>query len=150
MSSKKRFSMIVAVHLFLINDQNQVLLARRYQTGWGDGLLSVPAGHVDGGETVKTALIREALEEIGLSLSPDQVEFVHVMHRQSDTERIDFFFACRHWTGTPIIGEPDKCDLLTWADLDQLPETMVPYVKTTLTAYINHHSFSEYGWEPTL
>ena len=46
-----------------------VLLSRRYQTGWHDGEYSVPAGHVEAGETVTQAALREAREEVGLELS---------------------------------------------------------------------------------
>lgn len=41
-----RFTTVVAVHLILIKE-NQVLLARRFNTGYEDGNFSVPAGHVD-------------------------------------------------------------------------------------------------------
>lgn len=56
-----RFTLIAAVHLFLL-DGDKVLLSRRFQTGYEDGNFSVPAGHLDGNETIHEAMIREALK----------------------------------------------------------------------------------------
>ena len=44
----------VAVHVFLLRD-GAVLLLRRCNTGFEDGKLSVPAGHVEPGESVTQA-----------------------------------------------------------------------------------------------
>ncbi len=47
-----RFKALVAVHLFLIRDE-QVLLLRRYNTGYADGQHSVIAGHLNGDVIVR-------------------------------------------------------------------------------------------------
>jgi len=74
----------------------------------------VPAGHLDGGETVTQAAIREAREEIGIELSPEDVAVAGTMHRKSRTER------------APSNCEPDKCDDLLWAPLGTLPANTCP------------------------
>ncbi len=140
-----RFRPFSAVHLFLIKD-NQVLLARRFQTGYQDGNYSVPAGHLDGNETATQAIIREAQEEVGITITTADVRFVHVMHRTGDRESIDFFFVCEHWTGEPTIMEPDKCDELVWSKLDHLPSNTIPYISQALQNYQHNQSFSEFGW----
>ena len=55
--STTRFTLRSAVYLLLIKE-NQILLLRRFNTGWQDGKYSVPAGHLDGGETVKQAMVQ--------------------------------------------------------------------------------------------
>ena len=104
-----RSRFVVAVHLFFLRN-DQVLLLRRFNTGWEDGSYSVPAGHVDAGETVINAAIREAHEEIGVSLKRQDVEVVHLMNRKSEDVRIDFFLLVKTWTGEIINKESDKCD----------------------------------------
>ena len=140
-----RSRFVVAVHLFFLRD-DRVLLLRRFNTGWGDGNYSVPAGHVDAGETVTQAAVREAYEEIGVSLEPRAVEVVHVMHRKSDDERIDFFLLVRSWAGEIVNREPDKCDDLAWYPVTSLPGNMIPYVRQALRNYQNGMLFSEFGW----
>src|SRR5215207_6411774 len=98
----------VTVHLLFFR-ADQVLLLRRFNTGYGDGQYSVPAGHLDGGETVMAAAAREAEEETGLQLEEADIIFSSVMHRIDGDERVDFFVRVQQWQGEPINAEPDKC-----------------------------------------
>ena len=135
----------VAVHLFFFRDDH-VLLLRRFNTGWEDGKYSVPAGHVEIGETVIQATIREAREEIGVQLEHQDIEVVHVMNRKSEEERIDFFLVVKRWTGEIVNNEPDKCDELSWYPLTALPSNVIPYVRKGWENYRDRISFSEFGW----
>jgi len=136
----------VAVHIFLLRDE-QVLLLRRFNTGFEDGNYSVPAGHLDGGEPVRDAAVREVREEVGVKITPGDMDFVGVFHRQSDDERVDFFFAVRNWEGEIHNAEPGKCDQLRWAELDTLPENVIPYVRRAISNFQSEQCFQEYGWK---
>ena len=70
----------VTVHLLFIQD-NKILLARRFNTGYRDGEYSVSAGHLDGNETVRAAAAREAEEEVGVRIEAGDIRFSSVMHR---------------------------------------------------------------------
>lgn len=85
----QRFKMIASAYLFLVND-GKILLSRRFHTGYEDGNYSVPAGHVEDGETLIECLIREAKEEIGIEIEKKDVSLVHVMHRKEMDIRVDF------------------------------------------------------------
>ena len=135
----------VTVHLFFFRE-NEVLLLRRFNTGFRDGEYSVPAGHLDGDETVVAAAAREAEEEIGVRIDTKHTIFSSVMHRIEDEERVDFFVHVIKWQGEPFNAEPDKCDDLRWADVDQLPANTVPYVKQALRNHLSGVQFDEYGW----
>jgi 8-oxo-dGTP diphosphatase len=137
----------VAVHIFFLRGE-EVLLLRRRNTGYQDGKLSVVAGHVEPGETVTRAALREIGEEVGLALPPERLEVVGVMHRKSDDERVDFFIACRLEAGDdePRNGEPEKCSELVWAGLADLPEDTIPYVRAALGNFRDGVWFEEFGW----
>lgn len=136
----------VAVHLFLRKD-DEILLLRRFNTGYEDGNYSVIAGHVDGGEDVYTAMIREAKEEAGITLNKDDLEIVQVMHRKKPLEeRIDYFFDCLKWEGDIQNIEPNKCDELTWTRIDSLPINTIDYIQEAIKNYKNGIAFSLFGW----
>jgi mutator protein MutT len=128
---KQRNKAIPASYLILEKD-GKLLLARRYNTGYQDGNYQFPAGHVDEGELPSEALIREAKEEVGIDISPEDVELVHVSYRPKHDEtdnRVDFFFRVRKWTGEAKNMEPEKCDELKWVAPDELPENTNPIIK---------------------
>jgi 8-oxo-dGTP diphosphatase len=135
----------VTVHLFFFRE-HQILLLRRFNTGFRDGEYSVPAGHLDGGETVIAAAAREAAEEVGVQIEAQDIIFSSVMHRLDGEERVDFFVNVHKWPGEPFNAEPEKCDDLRWADVDRLPENTVPYVRRALSNHLNKIQFDEYGW----
>lgn len=66
----KRFKLKVGVFLILLQNDH-VLLSRRYNTGIADGLHVVPMGGLEEGETATQAIIREAKEEVNITLKPE-------------------------------------------------------------------------------
>lgn len=142
----QRFMVVPSVHLLLLSD-GKVLLARRYNTGYGDGMWSVPAGHLDGGESMREAAVREAAEEVGISVSVADLRVVHVMHRRRPhEERVDFFVTCSRWNGVVRNAEPDKCSELTWSDPEDLPDDTVAYVRHAISGIVEGVTYSEFGW----
>ena len=146
---KKRIQCIVAVHLFLIRNK-KLLLLRRYNTGFCDGMFSVPAGHIDGNETIIKAMLRETREEITIEINEKDLKLVQVMHRKEpnkkNKERIDFFFDAKKWRGKVKIGEPDKSDKLEWVNLNNLPKNIIPYIKYAIGQYIKKKYLTVFGW----
>ena len=125
------------------------LLQRRFQTGFNDGMYSLPAGHVEEGESFTQALYREIKEEIGITPDPLHTYVGHIMHRNSETERVyvDTYFVTEKWAGEITNCEPEKCDDLSWHSIDALPENTIPYVKAALENIVQGKTYSEFGWE---
>jgi len=147
MSNSERFKAYIAVYLVLIKD-GQILLSRRYNTNYQDGNYSLVAGHLDGGETVKQAIIREAQEEASIILDSNDLSVVHIMHRLSpDREYFDIYLRAEKWSGDIKNLEPEKCDELAWYDLSALPNNMVSEVKKSLENINNNIFYGELGWD---
>lgn len=141
----QRATFPVTVHLFFFR-KDQVLLIRRFNTGFADGQYSVPAGHLDGNETVITAAAREAQEEVGVRLEADCIHYSQVMHRRDGDERVDFFVNVSEWQGELVNAEPEKCDEIRWVDVNDLPGNTIPYIKRALHNHRNGIKFDEFGW----
>jgi len=146
MPQKHRMLFPSAVHVLMIKDQH-VLLLRRENTGYMDGAYSVPAGHLDGGETVHAAAIREVQEEVGVDLDPARLTIVHVMHRRSDQERIDWFLTADLWAGQVVNAEPQFCAEIRWFPFEGLPDDVIPYVRKGIHHVLQGMAFSSFGFD---
>jgi 8-oxo-dGTP diphosphatase len=138
-----RFQVVPAAYVFLrreVGDAAEVLLQLREGTGYMDGhWAAAAAGHVEAGESVFDAAVRETAEELGITIDPADLVPLCAMHRTVAPhgpvdERVDFFFECRRWTGTPRTLEADKSADLRWFPLDALPEPVVPHEHQVMTA----------------
>lgn len=143
---EERHKVIGDVHLLLADGAGRVLFGRRTNTGYEDGAYHLPSGHLEAGESVDAAVVREAKEEIGVTINSEDVAFAHVMHNSSSGGRMAFFFSVEVWKGEPSNSEPDKCDDLSWFSFDSLPERMVPYCREALRHIAERRQFSLYGW----
>ncbi|MCA9329689.1 NUDIX domain-containing protein [Candidatus Saccharibacteria bacterium] len=141
MTKSSKFKLPVIVLLLLTRDK-EVLLMRRQNTGWGDGSYDLVAGHVDGQESLQVALAREALEEVNITISQDDVEFMHLLHYVGETEYMYVFFKAEKWRGTPKIMETEKCDDLRWFPLSELPDNLLPITRDVLHKYKNNVPYS--------
>lgn len=138
--------MIASSYLILMRGRD-VLLLRRFNTGYEDGKYSLPAGHVEEGETLTEAGAREFSEEIGVRLGPQQLKLVHVMHRREHDIRMDFFFTASIGDQSPINREPHKCDDMRWFVLTNFPTNTIPYIRYAIRCYQKNIVYSEFGWE---
>lgn len=92
-------------------------------------------------------MIREAKEEADIESVKADLLPATVIHRYyPDQEYIDFFFVAKKWNGEPKIMEPDKCDDISWFDLNDLPDNLLPYVKEAIGNYKKSIPFFENGW----
>lgn len=123
---------LVGVHVVL-EREGRILMMRRAGTGFFDGLYSLPGGHVEPGESLGAAGARELFEEVGVEVERQALAMLGVVHRRSDTNRVDFFMRASAWRNEASICEPGKCDDLRWCDRGLLPENTVPYVRLALS-----------------
>lgn len=144
MSQRNYYRVVPSSYIFF-RDGDKVLLSRRKNTRYHDGEYSLPAGHIEEGEYAQAAAIREAQEETGVTISPENLRFVHTMYRmREDHTRVEYFFEVTKWEGEITNPEPDKCADLTWYSISDLPTDIIPYIKQALEQYIAGNPYSEF------
>ncbi|MDR1267800.1 MAG: NUDIX domain-containing protein [Holosporales bacterium] len=138
----RRNTFIPAAYLILENAKGEILLLKRLNTGYRDGFYSFVAGHVEPQEMPSAAIIREAYEEAGIVLQPENVVLRHMM-TLVPPGRIDYYFQATCWSGTVCNREPDKCSELIWCAPTSLPSNIIPHVRQALSFVQSHVPFAE-------
>ncbi|MEU5397235.1 NUDIX hydrolase [Streptomyces tibetensis] len=140
---------VVGVHLYLERPDGTVLLGLRHPDSvFAPSTWHALTGHCEQ-ESAITCLIREAREEAGLRIEPQDVELVHVVHHidhAGDRPRIGLFFRARTWSGEPELREPDKCTQWKFWDPAALPDDLVPYTRVAIEGIRAGRLYSEMGW----
>jgi 8-oxo-dGTP pyrophosphatase MutT (NUDIX family) len=153
---KKRNTIIPAIYLVL-KRKDHIFLLRRSHTGFQDGNYSFIAGHVEKGESPRSAVCREAKEEAGIVVKEHDLKFEQVLFRTSFSkdknafdpsapDRVDLFFSTEKWQEEPTNTEPEKCDDMRWFLLAHLPENIFPIVESFLEKYPEVSQFEEAGY----
>ena len=72
-----------STHIWIINDKKEILVQKRnpYKKTFPNLWAISVAGHVDSGETSKSAAIRELKEEINLDAKEEELEFLFTIKR---------------------------------------------------------------------
>lgn len=101
------FNIACAVGGLIVDQTGRLLLVRRAK-GPSQGLLALPGGFVDPGETAEEALRREVREEVGLSV---EIAAAIGSHQNAYSYKgitypvLDFFYVCR--TAGPVGNAAD-------------------------------------------
>lgn len=139
------------VNVALILEQNgKYLLSRRKNTGYYDGYYGLVSGHAETGESATAAMCREAMEEVGIEIKPENLEVVLILHQKTNRENIDIFMLCHHFENRITNKEPDKCDDLSYHSLDELPQNTIPHLIESLMLFKKGIKYAELGWEKQL
>ena len=105
------------VGVFIFNPANELLLLKSHK--W-PGHYTIPGGHVELGEHIKDAAIREAKEETGLDVYDLEFinfqEFIYDPSFWKPRHFIFFDYACR--TSSTDIKLNDEAEEYTWVRLE--------------------------------
>ena len=142
----ERFKCPMGVFLLLQKDGKMYLQLRKNCSF--SGMYGAIGGHVDGGETIVNAIIREAKEEVGIDLKEDDLVLGTICHSNAGgKEYMQFFFLTKTWNGVLQNQEPDKCERIDAFDIGNLPDNVVPYLKVALDKIRLGQHFFEDGFE---
>ena len=106
----------------LIDDKHCVLLARRLKGTHLAGFWEFPGGKVEAGETVKTALGRELLEELGITVNKTS-PLLTVSHDYGEKQVLLDVHRVEAWSGEPFGAEGQP---IAWVDAPSLGDFQVP------------------------
>lgn len=130
----------------ILKQKDKFLLSLRKNTGYCDGFFGLVSGHVEDGESATSAIIREAYEEAGIILEPDNLKCVHTIHRKTDRLNVDLFFECSSYSGNVINRELQKCEALEFHSLSAPPTNTIDYIASALHSISQNKIYSEQGW----
>lgn len=150
----QRYETPSAVVLMLLREKDgktQALLQRRANTGFADGLWDLScAGHVEANEPMTATVVREAREELGVTLDRKDLKFFALVHKRDEACGLTYYngyFYCRSFRGEAKIREAEKCSEIGWFDLSELPDDLIPDRKRAVQCYFGGCRYVEYGWE---
>lgn len=138
----------IASNVILEKDGAYAFVLRR-NTGWMDEHYGLPAGKVENDEPFTGCAVREAKEEVGVVISPDDLQHVLTMHRyeQDEANWVDVFFVATKWEGEPHNAEPINASKFEWLDPHNLPDNMIPNVRYALEQIRIGEKYCEFNWE---
>ena len=113
----------VGVGAIIMNAKGLLFLAKRGpQTRNERHKWEFPGGGVAFGETLRSAISREILEEYGFTIRI--IQLLDVVDHILPNERqhwVSPTFLCEYDNGTPRILEPLKCEAIRWFSFSELP-----------------------------
>lgn len=96
----------------------------------------LPGGHLEPGEDLYEAMIREANEEIGITIKRENMQIVHIYHHFSK-DVLKFVFKVTNYSGEIKNLEPEKCKEIRWIDINNLPENTIKGIKNEIINVYN-------------
>ena len=144
-STTQRLLTKMSVFVMLRNEAGDILLQQRENTGYMDGCWDMAAtGHVEYGESIQEAAIRELDEEIGIKAIAKDLRLVLTYQAYLDTPYANFIFVLRKWKGVPVIREPHKCSGLEYFSPNNLPGKLTRGVRMMqATGFSDNLSFAK-------
>jgi len=106
----------------IVNDKNQVLIAKRPDHVHQGGLWEFPGGKIEDGEAINQALIREIKEELDIVVSNPE-PLIKIKHRYKDKTVLLDTQLIKKYTGNPVGAEGQA---VKWKNISELNKLKFP------------------------
>ncbi|MBN2421544.1 NUDIX domain-containing protein [Candidatus Woesearchaeota archaeon] len=133
-------NLLIGGGALILNDKEQVLLAKRKNTKTFDGQWSRPGGTVELGERIEDTIVREVKEEVGIDIEIIRLlNITQDIRPEENIHGIYFGYLAKITSGEPRNMEPDKCSAIGWFPIrNNLPENLASYTKRSIDAYLTN------------
>lgn len=132
----------VGVGLLVIK-HGKVLWSKR-KGSHGSGQYGGIGGHVEYGETLEQAILREVAEECGITVKNLRLLCVSDFLTHSPKHYVDIGFTAEWESGEPQILEPHRCDGWEWRDIDDIPANIFAPMAGYIQAYKTDKKYFTY------
>jgi 8-oxo-dGTP diphosphatase len=108
----------------LVDPDGRVLIAQRPEGKLMAGLWEFPGGKIEAGEQPEQSLIRELLEELGVTVKPECLApLTFASHSYPDFHLLMPLYVCRRWEGFVQAREKQR---LKWVRPNELRDYPMP------------------------
>lgn len=138
-----------AANYLIVRKGSKIAFVLRSNTLWMNGYYGLPSGKTEKDESSSAGAVREVFEEIGIKVKPEDLKYVHTMHRHNEGKEndwIDIYFEVTKYEGEPHNAEPDMHSEMVWLDPNDLPDNVIPSVAVAIKNIEAGKRYSEYGW----
>jgi 8-oxo-dGTP diphosphatase len=118
---------LIGVELFA-RRSGSILLGKR-KNCYGAGTWALPGGHLEFNERLVDTMCREAKEELGAIIKPEELRLVSVVDDLQPANNLHYVhvsFEQLDPTWEPRIMEPDRCEEWRYFSLGDLPANFFP------------------------
>ena len=127
----------LGVGVVVINNKNELLVIKEKISDMG---YKLPGGHVDDGEMISRACVREVFEETGISVEFESViSLGHFYPHQFDKSNLYILCKAKPVTNEINIIDCDEIEDAKWIDLNEYlsNQNVLPYIKEIVNAALN-------------
>lgn len=117
---------------------DMLLLSLRSKKRFGAGTWALPGGHMEFGERMIETACREAREELGGQVNPQELRLASIVdtYHPGGEHHVHVTFELQNPSWEPRNTEPDDCDELRYFPLDDLPENIFPPHREIIKNYL--------------
>lgn len=135
------------VLLFLMNNNNEVLLLHRINTPFSNICYSLPGNKIESGNTALETLIIDVKNSLNIDIKKEDLRLIHCMYRKcNEPEFFTCIFKAGSFTGTITNNQTDRYDDLKWFAIDNLPINIVVAHKHAIEMIQKGLIYSEHGF----
>jgi 8-oxo-dGTP pyrophosphatase MutT (NUDIX family) len=128
----ERFKQPIAL-LLILRQENKIYLQLRKNSSFSNQYCFI-AGHLEKDEGLKEGMIREAKEEVGININPDDLELRLILYDKRGNGYMQVYFECHHWQGSVHNCEPDRCHEIILTDWSNIPKNVPDFIKEAINA----------------